>query len=191
MRFPGRSSRSGPASRVRRSGTTVVSAFIMPCGSAAGCARIGRDDLCDNFFAMNRLQGHALRRHVAAAARRRLAARDVLDGRPRRVRGRAGDRRLPAAGRPAARRIVRARLRGLHGVRRRPPRRRPARRRARRGRRRRRRRPQHHPDRAGVRRVADHRGRRARRQARGRARARRDRRRQRGDRATPPSACAS
>ena len=32
---------------------------------------------------------HALRRHVAAAPRGRHAARDVLDGRPRRVRGRA------------------------------------------------------------------------------------------------------
>ena len=37
-------------------GTTVVSAFIMPCGRCRLCA-IGRDDLCDNFFAMNRLKG--------------------------------------------------------------------------------------------------------------------------------------
>ncbi len=37
-------------------GTTVVSAFIMPCGRCHLCA-IGRDDLCDNFFAMNRLRG--------------------------------------------------------------------------------------------------------------------------------------
>ena len=37
-------------------GTKVVSAFIMPCGRCRPCA-IGRDDLCDNFFAMNRLRG--------------------------------------------------------------------------------------------------------------------------------------
>src|SRR3970040_1184082 len=37
-------------------GTKVVSAFIMPCGFCTPCAA-GRDDLCDNFFAMNRLKG--------------------------------------------------------------------------------------------------------------------------------------
>lgn len=37
-------------------GTEVASAFIMPCGSCPACGA-GRDDLCDNFFAMNRLQG--------------------------------------------------------------------------------------------------------------------------------------
>ena len=37
-------------------GTRVVSAFIMPCGTCAACGA-GRDDLCDNFFAMNRLKG--------------------------------------------------------------------------------------------------------------------------------------
>jgi S-(hydroxymethyl)glutathione dehydrogenase/alcohol dehydrogenase len=37
-------------------GTPVVSAFIMPCGTCAACGA-GRDDLCDNFFAMNRLKG--------------------------------------------------------------------------------------------------------------------------------------
>jgi len=37
-------------------GSKVVSAFIMPCGRCRLCA-IGRDDLCDNFFAMNRLRG--------------------------------------------------------------------------------------------------------------------------------------
>jgi S-(hydroxymethyl)glutathione dehydrogenase/alcohol dehydrogenase len=42
---------SGPAV-----GTAVASAFIMPCGSCAACGA-GRDDLCDNFFAMNRLKG--------------------------------------------------------------------------------------------------------------------------------------
>ena len=37
-------------------GTPVACAFIMPCGFCAACAS-GRDDLCDNFFAMNRLKG--------------------------------------------------------------------------------------------------------------------------------------
>ena len=37
-------------------GSKVVSAFIMPCGFCTPCAA-GRDDLCDSFFAMNRLKG--------------------------------------------------------------------------------------------------------------------------------------
>jgi succinate semialdehyde reductase (NADPH) len=37
-------------------GTPVASAFIMPCGFCAACGA-GRDDLCDSFFAMNRLRG--------------------------------------------------------------------------------------------------------------------------------------
>jgi S-(hydroxymethyl)glutathione dehydrogenase/alcohol dehydrogenase len=37
-------------------GTKVVSAFIMPCGFCVPCGA-GRDDLCDSFFAMNRLKG--------------------------------------------------------------------------------------------------------------------------------------
>jgi S-(hydroxymethyl)glutathione dehydrogenase/alcohol dehydrogenase len=37
-------------------GTKVASAFIMPCGFCAACGA-GRDDLCDSFFAMNRLKG--------------------------------------------------------------------------------------------------------------------------------------
>src|SRR5688500_15230590 len=37
-------------------GTQVVSAFIMPCGFCPACGG-GRDDLCDSFFAMNRLKG--------------------------------------------------------------------------------------------------------------------------------------
>ena len=56
---------SGPAV-----GTQVVSAFIMPCGFCAPCGA-GRDDLCDNFFAHEPAEGHALRRHDAAAARGR------------------------------------------------------------------------------------------------------------------------
>lgn len=37
-------------------GTRVASAFIMPCGACRFCGA-GRDDLCENFFAMNRLKG--------------------------------------------------------------------------------------------------------------------------------------
>ena len=37
-------------------GTAVASAFIMPCGFCPACGS-GRDDLCDSFFAMNRLKG--------------------------------------------------------------------------------------------------------------------------------------
>jgi succinate semialdehyde reductase (NADPH) len=37
-------------------GTKVVSAFIMPCGFCPACGA-GRDDLCESFFAMNRLKG--------------------------------------------------------------------------------------------------------------------------------------
>jgi S-(hydroxymethyl)glutathione dehydrogenase/alcohol dehydrogenase len=37
-------------------GTRVASAFIMPCGACRFCGT-GRDDLCENFFAMNRLNG--------------------------------------------------------------------------------------------------------------------------------------
>jgi succinate semialdehyde reductase (NADPH) len=37
-------------------GTPVASAFIMPCGTCRFCGA-GRDDLCERFFAMNRLKG--------------------------------------------------------------------------------------------------------------------------------------
>jgi len=37
-------------------GMPVVCSFIMPCGTCAWCAE-GRDDLCETFFAMNRLRG--------------------------------------------------------------------------------------------------------------------------------------
>ncbi len=37
-------------------GTSVVGTFIMPCGSCAAC-RVGREDLCEKFFSMNRLKG--------------------------------------------------------------------------------------------------------------------------------------
>lgn len=39
-----------------RVGDQVVGAFIMPCTTCAACLR-GRDDLCLNFFAQNRLNG--------------------------------------------------------------------------------------------------------------------------------------
>jgi len=39
-----------------RPGDAVVCSFIMPCGACYYCVR-GRDDLCETFFAMNRLQG--------------------------------------------------------------------------------------------------------------------------------------
>lgn len=37
-------------------GDAVVCSFIMPCGACHYCVR-GRDDLCETFFAMNRLRG--------------------------------------------------------------------------------------------------------------------------------------
>src|SRR5437660_34727 len=37
-------------------GERVVGSFIMPCGRCPPCVR-GRDDLCETFFALNRLKG--------------------------------------------------------------------------------------------------------------------------------------
>jgi S-(hydroxymethyl)glutathione dehydrogenase/alcohol dehydrogenase len=37
-------------------GTPVVASFIMPCARCRFCA-VGRDDLCETFFALNRLRG--------------------------------------------------------------------------------------------------------------------------------------
>lgn len=37
-------------------GDRVVSAFIMPCGTCRHCVR-GHDDICETFFALNRLRG--------------------------------------------------------------------------------------------------------------------------------------
>jgi len=39
-----------------RPGDRVVCSFIMPCGRCPACER-GRDDLCETYFAMNRLKG--------------------------------------------------------------------------------------------------------------------------------------
>ena len=46
----------GPGATGPPPGAAVACAFIMPCGRCRLCAT-GRDDLCDNFFAMNRLKG--------------------------------------------------------------------------------------------------------------------------------------
>src|SRR6187200_1901096 len=46
----------GPGVKGPAVGTRVASAFIMPCGFCVACGA-GRDDLCDSFFAMNRLKG--------------------------------------------------------------------------------------------------------------------------------------
>jgi S-(hydroxymethyl)glutathione dehydrogenase/alcohol dehydrogenase len=45
-----------PAGNGVEVGRKVVGAFIMPCGTCRECER-GRDDLCLNFFALNRLKG--------------------------------------------------------------------------------------------------------------------------------------
>jgi succinate semialdehyde reductase (NADPH) len=42
--------------KIVQPGDAVVCSFIMPCGSCRYCVR-GRDDLCETFFAMNRLKG--------------------------------------------------------------------------------------------------------------------------------------
>ncbi len=46
----------GPGVRGLKPGDPVVASFILPCGRCPSCAR-GRDDLCETFFAMNRLKG--------------------------------------------------------------------------------------------------------------------------------------
>jgi S-(hydroxymethyl)glutathione dehydrogenase/alcohol dehydrogenase len=46
----------GPGDSSLSPGERVVSSFIMPCGWCYYCAR-GRDDLCETFFAYNRLKG--------------------------------------------------------------------------------------------------------------------------------------
>jgi S-(hydroxymethyl)glutathione dehydrogenase/alcohol dehydrogenase len=46
----------GPGVAGPARGTPVVASFIMPCGHCRFCAD-GRDDLCETFFALNRLKG--------------------------------------------------------------------------------------------------------------------------------------
>src|SRR5437899_481062 len=45
-----------PDIKTAQPGDAVVCSFIMPCGVCHYCVR-GRDDLCETFFAMNRLRG--------------------------------------------------------------------------------------------------------------------------------------
>ncbi|HEY1774643.1 MAG TPA: zinc-binding dehydrogenase [Solirubrobacteraceae bacterium] len=46
----------GPGVEGLRAGERVACAFIMPCGHCRWCSR-GRDDMCETFFALNRLRG--------------------------------------------------------------------------------------------------------------------------------------
>ncbi|HZS33321.1 MAG TPA: zinc-binding dehydrogenase [Methylomirabilota bacterium] len=46
----------GPGVAGLTRGARVVASFIMPCGRCRFCA-VGRDDLCETFFALNRLRG--------------------------------------------------------------------------------------------------------------------------------------
>jgi S-(hydroxymethyl)glutathione dehydrogenase/alcohol dehydrogenase len=46
----------GPGVHSVKEGSAVACAFIMPCGTCRFCVQ-GRDDLCETFFAMNRLKG--------------------------------------------------------------------------------------------------------------------------------------
>lgn len=46
----------GPGVRGVETGTPAVASFIMPCGRCRFCVE-GRDDLCEPFFALNRLKG--------------------------------------------------------------------------------------------------------------------------------------
>lgn len=46
----------GPGVTGFKPGDRVVSSFIMPCGTCAPC-REGRDNLCETYFAMNRVKG--------------------------------------------------------------------------------------------------------------------------------------
>lgn len=46
----------GPGVHRLSEGMPVVSSFIMPCGTCRRCVR-GHDDLCEDFFAFNRLRG--------------------------------------------------------------------------------------------------------------------------------------
>jgi S-(hydroxymethyl)glutathione dehydrogenase/alcohol dehydrogenase len=46
----------GPGVNGVAPGVVVVASFIMPCGRCRFCA-VGRDDLCETFFALNRLKG--------------------------------------------------------------------------------------------------------------------------------------
>ena len=89
--------RHGRRARTWREGSgrrhQVVSAFIMPCGFCTAVRRRTRRPL-RQLLRDEPPEGHALRRHDATAPRRRIADRDVLDGRARRV--------LPSCRRPTS-----------------------------------------------------------------------------------------
>ena len=98
-------------------GSRVIGTFIMPCGSCPACTRPRR-----HLRAVLLVQPparDALRRRDTAVPPGRLAARDVLDGRPGGVRGRPGDCGLRSPGEPVAGRGGRARMRGPDRLRRR------------------------------------------------------------------------
>ena len=61
-------------------GTRVVSAFVMPCGFCPACGA-GRDDLCENFFGMNRLKGTLFDGTTRLRRADGTPGGDVLDGR--------------------------------------------------------------------------------------------------------------
>src|SRR5690349_22969870 len=46
----------GPGVAGLNAGQRVIAGFIMPCGTSYYCVR-GQDDLCETFFAYNRLRG--------------------------------------------------------------------------------------------------------------------------------------
>ncbi len=70
-------------------GDRVAGAFIMPCGSCEQCSR-GREELCEPFFAYNRLKGTLYDGETRLFTSAGRAGLDVLDGRAQRVRGDAG-----------------------------------------------------------------------------------------------------
>jgi S-(hydroxymethyl)glutathione dehydrogenase/alcohol dehydrogenase len=112
----------GPGVKGPAVGTRVVSAFVMPCGFCPACGA-GRDDLCDNFFGMNRLKGRSsTARRACAAPTARPVAMYSMAGMAEYSVVPATDV-FPAAGQPAARGIGRARLRRVHRLRRHPERR--------------------------------------------------------------------
>ena len=148
-------------------GDNVVGTFIMPCGTCATC-RVGREDLCEKFFSMNRLKGtlydgetrlfRANGHPLAMYSMGGLAEYSVVPV--------AGLFPLPAS---IPLEEAGARLRRADSVRCGPPRRRPALRRTRRGGRDRRRRLAHRAVRARPRRPPGYRRRRHGGKAPGRA----------------------
>jgi len=73
----------GPEVRGVELGAPVVASFIMPCGHCRFCVE-GRDDLCEPFFALNRLKGVLYGGGESSDVRRREPAGDVITHRVRR-----------------------------------------------------------------------------------------------------------